>query len=120
VLRTSRFVWPDPAEHRPTRGIAAMADLNYAPSGRANRFRLVAGVLAEFAGDRRWGAHPPCVDHQFRRVLLVYLRKPEHHQWPAVVPMACQDFRPVLVERHRDDSHLLPLVEYPPKCPSRR
>ena len=33
---------------------------------------------------------------------------------------ACQDFRPVLVERHRDDSHLLPLVEYPPKCPSRR
>src|SRR5262249_27203733 len=44
-----------------------------------------ARVLAELAGDRGGGAHPPRVDNQFRQALRGHLRQPEHDQRPAVV-----------------------------------
>src|SRR5215472_4030414 len=65
---------------------ACAADSHARSTGRTARGRTAfgwsagTGVLAEFGGDRRGGAHPPCVDHQLRQACLIHLCQPEHHQ----------------------------------------
>src|SRR5215472_16349003 len=80
--------------------MAAIAVLSYAAFAGLTAFAWSAGILPQFAGNRRWGAHPPCVDNQFRQALLVYFCEPEHHQRPAVVPGRGEE-DPRLAEQQR-------------------